>query len=610
MWGANGVSVCNANFDQIEPKLIPDGLGGAILTWLDYRGGSGFTDVFIQHIFGNGTADWTSNGLPVCIASNVQWNAQILPDGSGKSIVVWQDRRSGNNDNIFAQKINGLGNPEWTENGVALAPIPGTQYYPQAVTDHNGGAVVVWQDNRTGSDYNIVGQRISTGGLLLWPAPGVSICGTTGHQYNPQIVTQGSDYLVSWQDKRGGDFDVYAQRFRNNAGMLWQTDGVIINSLPNDQFMPQLVGDGANGAIIAWADYHLGNGSTDLFAQRVGANGLNAGGNFRTINQDGYALKGVLIKDRRAPHAMIGMPNEGNVRDTIFSRGAFSQGLVIGIERFDSNRAYGWQYFTRSVYTKRALPQHGEARGFDRVYDHVFRGMMKNPPIWRYNNAIAGELLTLRLNIAASDAGITPSHLGDVVYHDTAASGNNLNDLSLRQICKRVDSLLTYWKRFTVNYPQIASSLAKINGSFVAPMDTLSTGPLQLTAPKSMFSVPFLIPGVDIPPPPPSFTPTPENVDEPVAFSLEQNYPNPFNPITTIEFTLPEQAHVSLKVYSILGQEVARLIDDAILDDGRQVIDFDATRLSSGVYFYQLSAEPVSRLGKTITQVRKMILVK
>jgi hypothetical protein len=161
-----------------------------------------------------------------------------------------------------------------------------------------------------------------------------------------------------------------------------------------------------------------------------------------------------------------------------------------------------------------------------------------------------------------------------------------------------------------VNYPQIASSLAKINGSFVAPMDTLSTGPLQLTAPKSMFSVPFLIPGVDIPPPPPSFTPTPENVDEPVAFSLEQNYPNPFNPITTIEFTLPEQAHVSLKVYSILGQEVARLIDDAILDDGRQVIDFDATRLSSGVYFYQLSAEPVSRLGKTITQVRKMILVK
>jgi hypothetical protein len=113
-----------------------------------------------------------------------------------------------------------------------------------------------------------------------------------------------------------------------------------------------------------------------------------------------------------------------------------------------------------------------------------------------------------------------------------------------------------------------------------------------------------------VPPPPPSFTPTPDAVDEPTTFSLDQNYPNPFNPITTIEFSLPEQAHVSLRVFNILGQEVATLIDNTILDDGRQIIDFDATRLSSGVYFYQLSAEPTARLGKTITQVKKMMLVK
>jgi hypothetical protein len=304
------------------------------------------------------------------------------------------------------------------------------------------------------------------------------------------------------------------------------------------------------------------------------------------------------------------MPNEGNVRDSIFGRGAFSQGLVLGIERFDSNRTYGWEYFTKSVYVRRALPQRGEARGLDRVYDHVFRGLMKNPPIWRYNNAVSGELLTLKLNIAASDEGITPFHLGEVVFHDTASTGDLLNDLSLREIATKVDSLLTYWKRYTVNYPQIASSLAKINGAFVSPMDTISTGPLQVTAPKSMFSVSYLVPGVDVPPPPPSFTPTPDAIDEPTTFALDQNYPNPFNPITTIEFALPEQAHVSLRVFNILGQEVATLIDNAILDDGRQIIDFDATRLSSGVYFYQLSAEPVARLGKTITQVKKMMLVK
>ena len=125
-----------------------------------------------------------------------------------------------------------------------------------------------------------------------------------------------------------------------------------------------------------------------------------------------------------------------------------------------------------------------------------------------------------------------------------------------------------------------------------------------------MFSVPYLIPGMDIPVLPPHFTPTPEDVNEPFAFDLSQNYPNPFNPMTTIEFTIPEASVVSLKVFNILGQEVAKLIDNTTLDNGHQIIDFDATRLSSGVYFYQLIADPISGQGKLISQVKKMILVK
>ena len=100
----------------------------------------------------------------------------------------------------------------------------------------------------------------------------------------------------------------------------------------------------------------------------------------------------------------------------------------------------------------------------------------------------------------------------------------------------------------------------------------------------------------------------PTNVNEkytstmPDKFRLHQNYPNPFNPTTTISFDLPEQSHVTLKVYNILGQEIATLINE-VKQAGSYKETFDASSLSSGVYIYKLSAG-------TYTSSKKMILIK
>jgi dienelactone hydrolase len=82
-----------------------------------------------------------------------------------------------------------------------------------------------------------------------------------------------------------------------------------------------------------------------------------------------------------------------------------------------------------------------------------------------------------------------------------------------------------------------------------------------------------------------------EEVDPvvPRSFSLAQNYPNPFNPSTTIDFTLPTAAHVTLKVFDPLGREVATLVD-RIEPPGVNSLKFDASRLSSGVYYYRIVA--------------------
>lgn len=92
------------------------------------------------------------------------------------------------------------------------------------------------------------------------------------------------------------------------------------------------------------------------------------------------------------------------------------------------------------------------------------------------------------------------------------------------------------------------------------------------------------------------------NTNVPAQFSLSQNYPNPFNPSTKIRFALPSQVNVSLRVFDVTGKQVAELVNGS-LQAGTHEYSFDASKLSSGVYFYRLEA-------KGFTEVKKMMLVK
>lgn len=87
------------------------------------------------------------------------------------------------------------------------------------------------------------------------------------------------------------------------------------------------------------------------------------------------------------------------------------------------------------------------------------------------------------------------------------------------------------------------------------------------------------------------------------SYSLSQNYPNPFNPSTNINFSLPKSQSVSLKVYDILGNEVASLLNNESLSSGQYKIDFNASSLSSGIYYYTLSTSD-------FVNTKKMLLIK
>jgi hypothetical protein len=97
------------------------------------------------------------------------------------------------------------------------------------------------------------------------------------------------------------------------------------------------------------------------------------------------------------------------------------------------------------------------------------------------------------------------------------------------------------------------------------------------------------------------------NVPAPSTFALEQNYPNPFNPSTKINFQLKVDSKVSLKVFDILGQEVATLVNTNLVA-GAHNVNFDASALNSGVYLYRIEATGID--GSNFVDVKKMILTK
>ena len=88
----------------------------------------------------------------------------------------------------------------------------------------------------------------------------------------------------------------------------------------------------------------------------------------------------------------------------------------------------------------------------------------------------------------------------------------------------------------------------------------------------------------------------------PQSYTLEQNFPNPFNPSTKIRFSIPEQGLVTLKVFNLLGEEVVTLINYE-MTNGTYEVDFKGTDVSSGIYFYSLTAN-------NFIATKKMILLK
>ncbi|MGZ3863160.1 MAG: T9SS type A sorting domain-containing protein [Bacteroidia bacterium] len=273
-WAANGIAVASRNFDQQKAKVLNDGSNGAVILWQDSVGGA--YDIYAQRLSAAGAQLW-SGGVAVCSYPLSQVNVKAQINSSGDIYATWQDKRNGSDYDIYVQKLNLAGSAQWTANGVNICNLAGTQSNPKISIDAAGDAIITWQDKRNGVDYDVYAQRVNASGAPQWSTNGVAVCNTAGSSQSAvDITTQGisSGAIITWKDARNGvnNIDVYAQKINLSGAAQWTSNGVAIANSAANQLAPNIIGDGVGGAIIAFQDSSAGN--WDIRSQRVNASGV------------------------------------------------------------------------------------------------------------------------------------------------------------------------------------------------------------------------------------------------------------------------------------------------------------------------------------------------
>ncbi len=253
LWTVNGVSICVASNTQINPKLEKDGSGGAIITWQDKRNNTDY-DIYAQRIDNTGNVQWTVDGVGICVNINTQSNPRIEPDGSGGAIIGWIDKRNAIDNNIYGQRINASGAVQWAANGVVVCGAAGSQSALDIKYIGSAGTVFSWKDSRT-TTVSIYAQLVSLTGSVQLATDGIMI--SNGLKSNNPNATSDKQNgcILAWQDSSSTGWDIKTQRLDPSGNTLWATGGVTVSNANNDQINVVQLGDDSGGAIYFWEDY-------------------------------------------------------------------------------------------------------------------------------------------------------------------------------------------------------------------------------------------------------------------------------------------------------------------------------------------------------------------
>lgn len=239
LWTEDGVRISDSYGHGVgQSKIVSDEAGGAIVTWIHETRSEGKADValYAQRITGDGLLAWQRGGIPISSASGengmtLPLEPRVIVDSNGNAIITWREFMS-----IYAQKIGVDGDTLWGKNGVLVWNGTGSQggSLYQMVTDNRDGAIVVWCYTPSGKNVDqvvtIAVQRVTAAGQTSWGDSAVKVF-SSGYSTLPEISPdgQGGAIIVWANGKNIHNTNVsYIQKFNDNGENIWSDNARVL----------------------------------------------------------------------------------------------------------------------------------------------------------------------------------------------------------------------------------------------------------------------------------------------------------------------------------------------------------------------------------------------
>jgi len=540
-------TVWEQNENQGAPVICTDGNGGAIVAWGSERG------IFANRVDKFGYRQWGNNGVQVSPLRGFRTPTNIITDGQGGAIVVWEDftksfeagEQQRPENEMYVQRIDRQGKRLWDSSGVVIRErIVGTRIGDfQILSDDYLTFMLTWFDERQSGQWYV--QRIDLKGQIAFELTGRLIPTESKIDNGRRIVvSDGNKGMLMARFRQNADQTTVVDKITADGEFPWPQDGISVNT--GGAFA--MTSDGQGGAIIAGI-YRISDPPNSIWEGRI-----------QHIDSIGQLLWGESGKiftpaaDVKTIPFIVEDGDSGAIVTWDDTTGVKRQRFIA---RFDQNGTLKWK-------------TDGFRLWYHSTIDPLVMSALNGTMIWLINDFD------------------TP--LGDLYAFTVDSSG---------VVRWGLDGVLIRYRNFE-EWPYFLEATYDGQGGFVAVWSERRTSGWQNLVVQQV-SVHGRLGEVIT---------SVEEVggvrNQPAGFFLHPPFPNPLQPITRINFFLHEPSHVSLRIVSLTGREVIRLVERP-LAQGNHTISWEGRDQSgkevvNGIYFCQL-------MVGTISQVRKILVI-
>ncbi len=253
--------------DQERPAVAMDGDGEFVICWTDNR--YDWNDIWAQQYDGLGNTIGVNFRVNNNIGEFGSWSSpSIAMDVDGNFVICWENSYNGD-QGIYAQRYDSLGNALGAN--FRVSNNVGGCWHPSIAMNAHGDFVICWQDWRNGWDNpDIYAQRYDASGNALGTNFQVNDDTGTSEQSHPSVsIDTNGNFVICWQDKRNGDWDIYAQRYHSD-GTSWGANYLVNQrpDVPNPNQWDPSIAVSNDRIVFSWVDMRRSEGS-DIYAKVV-----------------------------------------------------------------------------------------------------------------------------------------------------------------------------------------------------------------------------------------------------------------------------------------------------------------------------------------------------